>query len=121
MCNSQPKATDDDISTPQGAPDPDHLHRSCDTCRLNGGACQGRDSHDFELRLWAGGGDDLGGGHGDLRNGDDTIHSVVADDGSFHSDGLDTNDKFTMTFTKAGKIAYHCGLHPFMKGDIVVQ
>ena len=54
-------------------------------------------------------------------NGDDTIHSVVADDGSFHSDGLDTNDKFTMTFTKAGKIAYHCGLHPFMKGDIVVQ
>jgi plastocyanin len=54
-------------------------------------------------------------------NGDDTIHSVVADDGSFHSDGLDTNDKFTFTFTKAGKIAYHCGLHPFMKGDIVVQ
>jgi len=54
-------------------------------------------------------------------NGDDTIHSVVADDGSFHSDGLDTNDKFSMTFTKAGKIAYHCGLHPFMKGDIVVQ
>ena len=54
-------------------------------------------------------------------NGDDTIHSVVADDGSFHSDGLDTNDKFTMTFTKAGKTAYHCGLHPFMKGDIVVQ
>lgn len=54
-------------------------------------------------------------------NGDDTIHSVVADDGSFHSDGLDTGDKFTMTFAKAGKIAYHCGLHPFMKGEIVVQ
>ena len=54
-------------------------------------------------------------------NGDDTIHSVVADDGSFHSDGLDTNDKFTFTFAKAGKIAYHCGLHPFMKGEIVVQ
>ena len=29
-------------------------------------------------------------------NGDDTIHSVVADDGSFHSDGLDTNDKVTL-------------------------
>ena len=54
-------------------------------------------------------------------NGDDTIHSVVADDGSFHSDGLDTNDKVTFTFAKAGKIAYHCGLHPFMKGEIVVQ
>ncbi len=54
-------------------------------------------------------------------NGDDTIHSVVADDGSFHSDGLDTNDKASFTFAKAGKIAYHCGLHPFMKGEIVVQ
>ena len=54
-------------------------------------------------------------------NGDDTIHSVQADDGSFHSDGLDTGDKFAMTFTKPGKIAYHCGLHPFMKGEIVVQ
>jgi plastocyanin len=54
-------------------------------------------------------------------NGDDTIHSIVADDGSFHSDGLDTNDKFAMTFAKPGKIAYHCGLHPFMKGEIIVQ
>jgi plastocyanin len=54
-------------------------------------------------------------------NGDDTIHSVIADDGSFHSDGLDTNDKFTFTFAKAGRIDYHCGLHPFMKGEIVVQ
>jgi plastocyanin len=54
-------------------------------------------------------------------NGDDTIHSVIADDGSFHSDGLDTNDKVTFTFSKAGKIGYHCGLHPFMKGTIVVQ
>jgi len=54
-------------------------------------------------------------------NGDDTIHSVVADDGSFHSDGLDTNDKATFSFAKAGQIAYHCGLHPFMKGEIVVK
>ena len=54
-------------------------------------------------------------------NGDDTIHSVIADDGSFHSDGLDTNDKVTFTFSKAGKIGYHCGLHPFMKGEIIVQ
>jgi plastocyanin len=54
-------------------------------------------------------------------NGDDTIHSVIADDGSFHSDGLDTNDKVSFTFTKAGTIGYHCGLHPFMKGQIVVK
>ncbi len=54
-------------------------------------------------------------------NGDDTIHSVVADDGSFHSDGLDTNDKATFTFAKAGMFGYHCGLHPFMKGEISVK
>jgi plastocyanin len=54
-------------------------------------------------------------------NGDDTIHSVVADDGSFHSDGLDTNDKATFSFAKAGTFGYHCGLHPFMKGEIVVK
>jgi plastocyanin len=54
-------------------------------------------------------------------NGDDTIHSVVADDGSFHSDGLDTSDKAAFTFPKAGTIGYHCGLHPFMTGKIVVK
>ena len=54
-------------------------------------------------------------------NGDDTIHSVVADDGSFHSDGLDTGDKFVMAFTKPGKIGYHSGLHTLMKGESVLQ
>lgn len=54
-------------------------------------------------------------------NGDDTVHSVIADDGSFHTDGLDTNDKASVTFAKAGTFAYHCGLHPFMQGKIVVK
>jgi plastocyanin len=56
-----------------------------------------------------------------FKNEDDTIHSVVADDGSFHSDGLDTNDEYSFTFTKAGIFPYHCGLHPFMMGKITVQ
>ena len=54
-------------------------------------------------------------------NADDTIHSIVAADGSFHSDGLDTNDTFSYTFTKSGTFAYSCGLHPFMTGEIVVN
>ena len=54
-------------------------------------------------------------------NADDTIHSIVADDGSFHSDGLDTNDKASFTFSKPGTVDYHCGLHPFMKGEIIVK
>ena len=54
-------------------------------------------------------------------NGDDMVHSIVADDGSFHSDGLDTGDKVSFPFAKGGTFGYHCGLHPFMKGQIVVK
>jgi plastocyanin len=57
-------------------------------------------------------------------NHDSDIHSVAADDGSpvmFKSPGLDTDDKFTFTFTKAGTYLYHCTLHPHMTGKIVVQ
>jgi plastocyanin len=56
-----------------------------------------------------------------FKNGDDTIHSVFADDGSFHSPALDTGDEFTVTFAKVGTFAYHCGLHPFMQGKIMVK
>ena len=54
-------------------------------------------------------------------NGDDTIHSVQSDDGSFHSAGLDTGDKVSFTFDHPGTFLYHCGLHPFMLGKIVVE
>lgn len=53
-------------------------------------------------------------------NADDTVHSVVAKDGAFHSDGLDTDDSFSYTFTTAGTFDYYCGLHPFMTGEIIV-
>jgi plastocyanin len=57
-------------------------------------------------------------------NQDSDIHSVAADDGDpvmFKSAGLDTGDKFTFTFAKAGTYLYHCTLHPHMTGKIVVQ
>lgn len=56
-----------------------------------------------------------------FKNGDDTIHSVLADDGSFHSQALDSGDEFSVTFVKRGVFAYHCGLHPFMQGKITVR
>ena len=55
-----------------------------------------------------------------FRNDDDTIHSIVAEDGSFHSKGLDTDDTFSFTFSKPGDFAYVCGLHPFMHGKVTV-
>lgn len=56
-----------------------------------------------------------------FKNGDDTIHSVQADNGSFHSQALDSGDEFSFKFTAAGIFSFHCGLHPFMQGKITVK
>jgi plastocyanin len=56
-----------------------------------------------------------------FKNGDDTIHSVLADDSTFHSQALDSGDEFAFKFVKAGVFSYHCGLHPFMQGKITVK
>ncbi|MGD0719959.1 MAG: cupredoxin family copper-binding protein [Roseiarcus sp.] len=53
-------------------------------------------------------------------NHDDIPHLVVAVDGKYRSKALDTNDRFSLVFDKPGEYAYFCGLHPHMKGKIVV-
>lgn len=55
-----------------------------------------------------------------FRNRDDIPHSVVGTMGEFHSKALDTDDSFSFTFAKPGTYEYFCGLHPRMKGTIVV-
>jgi len=47
-------------------------------------------------------------------------HSVSADDGSFESCLQGAGSTFTTTFTKAGTFAYHCSIHPQMKGTVTV-
>lgn len=54
-------------------------------------------------------------------NHDEEPHTVAADDGSFRSPGLGTNDKFTFTFTTTGSFSYICTIHPFMHGTVVVM
>ena len=54
-------------------------------------------------------------------NRDDIPHTVVADDKTFKSKVLDTDEKFSYTFTKAGTYPYYCTIHPKMTGTIVVQ
>ena len=54
-------------------------------------------------------------------NGDDDPHTVVADNGAFKSAALDTGDRFTQTFATPGVYSYHCSLHPYMVGKVVVQ
>jgi plastocyanin len=54
-------------------------------------------------------------------NADDIPHTVVSKDGEFKSKVLDTGDRFSFTFAKAGQFGYFCSLHPHMTGTIVVK
>jgi plastocyanin len=54
-------------------------------------------------------------------NKDDIPHVIAANDGSFKSKALDTDQKFSYTFSKAGTYSYFCSIHPKMVGKIVVQ
>jgi plastocyanin len=56
-------------------------------------------------------------------NRDDIPHTVVsADDAkTFKSKVLDTYEKFSFTFSKAGTYPYFCSVHPKMTAKVVVQ
>lgn len=54
-------------------------------------------------------------------NGDDIPHTVVSNDKLFKSKVLDTDEKFSYTFTKAGTYPYFCSIHPKMTGTVVVR
>jgi plastocyanin len=52
---------------------------------------------------------------------DSTDHTVAADDGSFTSPALGSGKTYTHTFKTAGTVKYHCSIHPFMTGTVVVK
>jgi plastocyanin len=54
-------------------------------------------------------------------NADDIPHAVASATKAFKSKVLDTNDKFSFTFSSAGVYEYFCSLHPHMTGTIVVE
>jgi plastocyanin len=47
-------------------------------------------------------------------------HTVTADDGSFDSGRVFSGEKFSHHFDTAGTFAYHCVLHPFIRGSVGV-
>ena len=47
-------------------------------------------------------------------------HTVTANDNSWGSSHLTTGQSFTYTFTSAGTYDYHCTLHTYMKGTVIV-
>jgi len=54
-------------------------------------------------------------------NKDDIPHVIASNDGLFKSKALDTDQKYSYTFTKAGTYPYYCSIHPKMVGKVVVQ
>lgn len=48
-------------------------------------------------------------------------HSVVADDGSFASPGLDKDGQWSHTFDEPGEYGYSIKEHPAAKGTIIVE
>lgn len=54
-------------------------------------------------------------------NKDDVPHVIASNDGLFKSKALDTDDKYSYTFTKVGTYSYYCSIHPKMVGKVVVQ
>ena len=57
-----------------------------------------------------------------VSNDDSAPHTVTADDGhSFDSGTVDTGASTTIRAPAAGTYSYHCTIHPFMKGKLVVK
>ena len=51
---------------------------------------------------------------------DGVPHTVMADDGSWGSGTLGQGATYSHVFTSPGTYTYHCAIHPFMKGTVVV-
>jgi plastocyanin len=57
-----------------------------------------------------------------VTNNDSTAHTATSDDGSsFNTGDIDPGSSKTITVSKAGSFSYHCSIHPFMHGKLVVQ
>ncbi len=55
-------------------------------------------------------------------NQDDVPHNIVSSEGkTLKSPVLDTDQKFSYTFAKAGTYPYYCGIHPKMTAKVIVQ
>jgi len=54
-------------------------------------------------------------------NSDSTTHHVASDTGVFDSGDMAPNATFSYTFNNTGTFPYHCAIHTYMKGTIVVH
>ena len=56
------------------------------------------------------------------KNNDTTAHTATADSGgAFDTSDIDPGSSATITLKSAGRVPYHCSIHPFMHGTIVAR
>lgn len=60
------------------------------------------------------------GGSVTWTNKDAVTHTVTPDAGGIDAHELPVGAGFSQTFDTPGTYAYHCAIHPFMKGTIIV-
>ncbi len=54
-------------------------------------------------------------------NQDYTIHTVTSNSNLFNSGLLNFGDAWSYTFSTAGTYTYHCAIHPYMNGTVIVK
>jgi plastocyanin len=55
------------------------------------------------------------------KNNGSVTHTITSTSGLFDSGNISPGDNFQFTFENAGTYAYHCSIHTFMTGTVVVQ
>ncbi len=54
-------------------------------------------------------------------NKDDVPHTVTSVEKKFKSRALDTDERYSFTFSAPGTYKYFCSVHPHMTGTIIVE
>lgn len=54
-------------------------------------------------------------------NNDGVSHTVVSDSSVFSSGNIPSGGTYSYTFTAAGTYGYHCSIHTYMTGEVIVQ
>jgi plastocyanin len=61
------------------------------------------------------------GGIVSWTNDDSIQHTVTSNEGLFDAGPISPGDTFDNTFDSTGEFGYHCSIHPFMTGVVIVN